>query len=52
MQTPETFVFWDAKKQRVKKQHPNSELLNAKITKSKAECEQESYLPSLANSFF
>lgn len=41
--------YWDAKEQRVKKQHPNSELLNAKITKSKAECEQESYLLSLAN---
>lgn len=41
--------YWDAKAQRVKKQYPNSELFNAKITKSKADCEQESYMLSLAN---
>lgn len=41
--------YWDAKGQSVKKQHPNAALLNAKITKTRAELEQETYLLTMSN---
>lgn len=41
--------FWDARGQCVKKQHPNAELLNARITKERAALEKETYLLTLLN---
>lgn len=41
--------YWDAKGQCVKKQHPNAALLNSKITKKRADLEEETCLLTLAN---
>jgi len=41
--------FWDEKEQRVKKQYPNADLVNAQITNKKAEYEKEVLLATLAN---
>ena len=41
--------YWDEKEQRIKKQHPNADLLNTLITNKKAEYEKETLFLTLKN---
>ena len=41
--------YWDEKEQRIKKQHPNADLLNAQIANKKAEYEKETLYLTFAN---
>ena len=41
--------YWDEKEQRIKKQHPNADLLNAQMAKKRAEYEREVALSTLAS---